>query len=56
MGDEISHRTLERYRVTGGGPVYMKLGRRVVYDTADLDAWMAARRRHSTTVAVQAAA
>lgn len=40
----LSNRTLERYRVTGGGPDYVKLGpgkrARVVYREADLVAWL----------------
>lgn len=45
--------TLEKQRVTGGGPAYLKLGRRVLYAAADLDAWKAARRTHSTSQAVR---
>ncbi len=41
--------TLEKRRLTGGGPAYIKLGRTVVYDTRDLDEWLALRRRHSTS-------
>ena len=41
--------TLEKYRLTGGGPVYSKLGKVVVYDPADLDAWADARKRVSTS-------
>ena len=44
-----SGRTLEKYRVFGGGPRYIRIGRLVVYDTADLDAWLAAGRRVSTS-------
>ena len=43
--------TLEKLRVFGGGPAYFKLGKAVVYDPADLDAWMTANRRNSTSVA-----
>jgi hypothetical protein len=45
----ISSRTLEKWRLTGDGPPYIKLGRRVVYDLQDLDAWAVARRRQSTS-------
>jgi predicted DNA-binding transcriptional regulator AlpA len=45
----ISASTLNKLRVFGGGPVFLKLGRRVAYDVADLDAWLAARRRRSTS-------
>lgn len=41
--------TFEKLRLYGGGPRYVKIGRRVVYDPADLDAWLAANRRRSTS-------
>lgn len=41
--------TLEKLRLFGGGPVYSKLGRTVVYDRDDLDSWVASRRRRSTS-------
>jgi predicted DNA-binding transcriptional regulator AlpA len=44
-----SKSTLEKLRLFGGGPRYLKLGRRVVYDPADLDIWLAAHRRRSTS-------
>jgi hypothetical protein len=41
--------TFDKKRVTGGGPPFIKLfNGRVVYDTGDLDAWLATRRRTST--------
>jgi predicted DNA-binding transcriptional regulator AlpA len=45
----LSERTLERMRVTGSGPRFVKAGRRVAYRAADLDAWIAARVRQSTS-------
>jgi len=36
----LSKSTLEKLRVTGGGPVYAALGRVVVYRLEDLDAWV----------------
>jgi predicted DNA-binding transcriptional regulator AlpA len=45
----ISTSTLSKYRVFGGGPVFFKLGRRVVYSKYDLDEWVEARRRLSTS-------
>jgi predicted DNA-binding transcriptional regulator AlpA len=45
----LSPSTLSKRRVFGGGPKYLKLGRRVVYDTRDLDAWLDAHRRASTS-------
>ena len=45
----LSRRTLAKYRVVGGGPVYVKLGRRVVYALGDLQDWANRRRRDSTS-------
>jgi hypothetical protein len=39
----LSPRTLEKHRVTGGGPRYRKFGRRVLYAIDDLEAWANAR-------------
>lgn len=44
-----SKSTLEKLRIFGGGPVFIKIGRSVVYDTTDLDAWLASHRRRSTS-------
>lgn len=41
--------TLERFRITGGGPAYLKLGGAVRYRRCDLDAWLAARLTRSTS-------
>jgi predicted DNA-binding transcriptional regulator AlpA len=41
--------TFEKLRLTGGGPAFIKLGRRVVYRIEDLDAWLAENRRRSTS-------
>ena len=45
----LSPRTLEKYRVIGGGPRFRKLGRRVFYMLADLDEWSARRVCDSTS-------
>jgi hypothetical protein len=45
----ISVSTLNKLRVFGGGPIFLKLGRRVVYDPVDLDTWLAGKRRRSTS-------
>jgi predicted DNA-binding transcriptional regulator AlpA len=47
----IAKSTLNKLRVYGGGPKYVKLGHRVVYDRHDLDAWVDAKRRASTSAA-----
>lgn len=44
-----SESTLEKKRLTGDGPPYIKLQGRVVYDTRDLDRWLAERRITSTS-------
>lgn len=40
----VSVRTLQDWRVRGTGPAYTKLGRRVAYAVADLDAFKVAGR------------
>ncbi len=46
----LSASLLSKMRLRGDGPVYSKAGPRVVvYDLADLDSWLAARKRHSTS-------
>jgi excisionase family DNA binding protein len=45
----LSERTLERLRVAGGGPAYVKAGRLVRYREADLETWIAARIVTSTS-------
>jgi predicted DNA-binding transcriptional regulator AlpA len=47
----LSVSTLNKLRVFGGGPPYLKLGRRVAYDQKDLDGWLASKRRQSTSEA-----
>lgn len=46
-------RSLEDLRYEGGGPPFMRLGRGrrspVVYDLADLNAWLLARKKGSTS-------
>ena len=45
----LSPRTLDRYRVSGDGPVFHRFGGRVRYQVADLETWASARRRVSTS-------
>lgn len=45
----LSGRTLEKHRCTGTGPVFRKLGGRVVYAIDDLETWAAERARNSTS-------
>jgi helix-turn-helix protein len=46
---KLSPRTLEKFRVIGGGPRYRKFGRRVVYTAQDLEVWADARTCDSTS-------
>lgn len=45
----LSASTLNKLRVFGGGPIFLKLGRRIAYDVTDLDAWLATKKRLSTS-------
>lgn len=45
----VSPSYLNKLRLTGGGPAYVKLGARVGYDPADLSAWVDAQKRRSTS-------
>ncbi len=44
----ISPSTLVRLRIQGGGPLYAKAARRVIYEIADLDAWVKENKRRLT--------
>ena len=52
----ISHRTLERWRWTGEGPAFLKIGGRVVYRLEDVEAFEADQTRKSTADNALAAA
>lgn len=45
----IAEATLATMATRGGGPVFVRIGRRCVYLRADLDAFLAARRVRSTS-------
>nr|WP_261766019.1 helix-turn-helix domain-containing protein [Acetobacter oeni] len=44
----VSDRALEKHRTRGTGPVYHKIGGRVVYAVADLMAWLESAARRSS--------
>jgi predicted DNA-binding transcriptional regulator AlpA len=46
-----SRSTLAKWRLSGFGPDYLKLGSRVVYRRRDVDAWLESRKRNSTSQA-----
>ncbi|WP_097091758.1 helix-turn-helix transcriptional regulator [Novosphingobium sp. Chol11] len=45
----LSARTLEKHRCFGTGPVFRRLGGRIVYAIDDLEAWAALGTRRSTS-------
>lgn len=45
----VSKSCLDKHRVHGGGPAYLKIGRRVVYDLNDLEEFAAGRRLRNTS-------
>ncbi len=45
----LSESWLAKLRVYGGGPPYIKVGRRVLYDTTTFEAWLESRRRQNTS-------
>lgn len=51
----LSRSCLAKWRCQGGAhhPTYHLVGRKVVYSVADLDAWLASRRRRSTSDTVK---
>lgn len=40
---------LDKSRLRGNGPPFLQIGTRIVYDMADLDAYIASCRRQSTS-------
>ena len=44
----VSPGTLAHMRVTGDGPRYARVGRRVIYALEDLDAWVEERKQRFT--------
>ena len=50
---KISPRTLERWRWTGEGPAFLKIGGRVIYRLEDVEAYENGRRCESTVQSVQ---
>jgi hypothetical protein len=45
----LSASTLNRLRVSGGGPIYAKLAGKILYDIRDLDQWIEDSKRGSTS-------
>jgi excisionase family DNA binding protein len=45
----VSVRTLQKWRLQGNGPQFVKLGHAVRYDVKDLEAYIERARRRSTS-------
>jgi excisionase family DNA binding protein len=45
----LSERTLERMRVAGNGPRFVRMGRSIRYRPADIESWVAGRVVSSTS-------
>lgn len=45
----VTEGTLAKWRLSGAGPCYIRVGRRIGYDPADVAAWLDARRVNSTS-------
>jgi hypothetical protein len=45
----LSASTLNRLRISGGGPRYAKLAGKILYDVRDLDQWVEDSKRGSTS-------
>ena len=50
---DVSERSLERWRVEGTGPVFCRAGRKILYRLEDVNDWLAASRRRSTSEQVE---
>ncbi|HSK80357.1 MAG TPA: helix-turn-helix domain-containing protein [Thermoanaerobaculia bacterium] len=48
----LKKNTLEVWRVQGRGPVFLKLGSRVLYERSALEDYAAANRRKSTSASI----
>jgi hypothetical protein len=46
---KLSKSSLDKLRVYGGGPQYIKAGARVVYDQLDLDTWLIGKKVANTS-------
>lgn len=50
-GKPLSPRTLEKWRVQGRGPSFLKFGSRVLYSESDLERYVDSQKRRSTSQA-----
>ena len=45
----LSERTLERFRISGIGPKFVRMGKSIRYRLSDVEAWIASRTVGSTS-------
>lgn len=43
LANEVSTATLEKWRCTGQGPRFIRVGRKVLYRRTDIEAWLTSR-------------
>jgi excisionase family DNA binding protein len=44
----VAKGTLDKLRILGGGPRFIKIGKKVLYDMTDLDAWIEEHKQANT--------
>lgn len=47
----VEPHTMENWRLIGKGPKFIRAGRKIVYDPADIERWKASNRYSSTSEA-----
>jgi predicted DNA-binding transcriptional regulator AlpA len=45
----VGSSTLEKWRLKGSGPRFIRLGGKVAYDAKDVEAWLEAQKAESTS-------
>jgi predicted DNA-binding transcriptional regulator AlpA len=45
---KLSRATLDKLKAAGEGPKFVKINHRIVYDQADLTAWMDSKKKEPT--------
>jgi predicted DNA-binding transcriptional regulator AlpA len=45
----LSKSSLDKLRIYGGGPLFIKVGARVLYDHIDIDSWLASKKVANTS-------
>ncbi len=50
----LARATLAKLRVFGGGPPFVKLGAKVLYDEVDIEVWISAQGKRRSTSEVAA--